>query len=75
VDRYDPSQRDISTLTVALSSKDLPLVSAWISDLRRQVQARAGAAPSPDRVLEVCVQLIPVAMTGRGGGNLESKRD
>jgi len=67
LDRCDPAQRDISTLTVALSSKDLPLVSGWISDLRRQVQARAGATRSPDRVLQVCVQLFPVATTGQGG--------
>jgi uncharacterized protein (TIGR02147 family) len=74
VDRFDPAQRDISTLTVALSSKDLPVVGGWISDLRRQVQAMAGAVESPDRVLQVCVQLFPVARTGSDGRTREAKR-
>jgi len=75
VDRFGPAQRDISTLTVALSSKDLPLVGGWIADLRREVQAMAGAADSPDRVLQVCVQLFPVAKTRPGGGRRQDRRD
>jgi len=72
VERFDTAQRDVSTLTVALSSKDLPILRAWISDLRRQVQAQAGVSGSPDRVLEVCVQLFPVARTGSGNGDREA---
>lgn len=63
VDRFGPEERDISTLTVALSSKDLPAVRAWISDLRRQIQALAAATGTPDRVLDACIQLFPVART------------
>jgi uncharacterized protein (TIGR02147 family) len=60
---FDAADRDVSTLTVAFSSKDLPTVRGWISDLRREVQARASATECPDRVLNACIQLFPVART------------
>jgi len=61
LDAFQAAERDISTLTVALSSKDLPVVRGWIADLRSQIQALAAATEAPDRVLDACVQLFPVA--------------
>lgn len=61
LDAFHAVERDISTLTVALSSKDLPAVRGWIADLRSQIQALAAATDVPDRVLDACVQLFPVA--------------
>jgi len=63
LDRFGASDRDVSTLTVALSSKDLPAVRGWIADLRSQIQAHAAATETPDRVLDACIQLFPVALT------------
>jgi uncharacterized protein (TIGR02147 family) len=68
LERFGPDRRDVSTLTVALSSKDLGIVRGWIADLRRQVKALAGAADSPSQVVDVCVQVFPVARTSRSGG-------
>jgi uncharacterized protein (TIGR02147 family) len=69
LERFDPAQRDISTLTVALSSRDLPTVRGWIADLRQQAQAQAEASKTPDRVLEICIQIFPVAQTGAKKSN------
>ena len=61
VDRFGPADRDVATITAALSEEDFGTVRGWIADFRRQVQALAGAVPEPDRVLEICVQCFPVA--------------
>lgn len=63
---FGPDRRDVSTLTVALSSKDLGIVRGWIADLRRQVKALAGAVDSPSQVVDVCVQVFPVARKRTG---------
>ena len=60
-DRFVSSQREVATLTAALSEGDLGTVRGWIADFRRQVQALSGGVETPDRVLEVCVQFFPVA--------------
>jgi uncharacterized protein (TIGR02147 family) len=61
VDSFGPADREVATLTAALSEEDFATVREWIADFRRQVQALAGGVASPDRVMEVCVQFFPVA--------------
>ncbi|HNY31000.1 MAG TPA: TIGR02147 family protein [Fibrobacteria bacterium] len=61
LDRIPADQRDVSTLTVALSQADVRTVTGWIAEFRRAVQALATASSHPDRVSQVCVQMIPVS--------------
>jgi len=56
-----PTERDVSTMTLALSASDLPTVRSWVVDLRRQVRALAASTTNPDRVFQVNVQFFPVA--------------
>lgn len=61
VDRFGVSEREVTTLTAALSEEDFGTVRGWIADFRRQAQALAGGSSDPDRVMEVCIQFFPVA--------------
>jgi len=56
-----PTERDVSTMTLALSAADLPTIRAWVVDLRRQVRALAASTTNSDRVFQVNVQFFPVA--------------
>jgi uncharacterized protein (TIGR02147 family) len=60
-----PTERDVSTMTLALTAADLPTVRAWVVDLRRQVRALAASTTNPDRVFQVNVQFFPVAERAR----------
>ena len=54
-------EREISTITMALSESDINLVQGWVKDLRRQVQSLSENTREPDRVYHLNVQLFPVA--------------
>lgn len=56
-----PTERDLSTMTLALNSSELATVQEWVADLRRQVRALAVGTERPDRVFQVNVQFFPVA--------------
>lgn len=53
-------EREISTITMALSEADIRLIQEWIRDLRRQIQTLADSTHDPDRVFHLNVQLFPV---------------
>lgn len=61
----DREEREISTITVALSGSDLPTVRAWVADLKRQIQNLATQSTDPDRVFQLNVQLFPVGRRPR----------
>lgn len=65
LDRIPADRRDVSTLTVALSQKDLQTVREWIAEFRHGLQALASRSQRPDRVVEACVQMIPVSKASR----------
>lgn len=65
LDRISSDRRDVSTLTVALSQTDFQTVSEWIAEFRRSIQALATASRQPDRVVQACVQMIPVSKASR----------
>jgi uncharacterized protein (TIGR02147 family) len=56
-----PTERDLSTVTLALNSTELATVREWVADLRRQVRALSARTEKPDRVYQVNVQFFPVA--------------
>ncbi|MBK8804669.1 MAG: TIGR02147 family protein [Fibrobacteres bacterium] len=65
LDRIPSDRRDVSTLTVALSQSDFQVVADWIAEFRRSIQALATASKEPDRVVQSCVQMIPVSKASR----------
>lgn len=65
LDAFPRSEREISTITMALSESDIGLVQGWVRDLRRQVQSLADNTREPDRVYHLNVQLFPVARKAR----------
>lgn len=60
-----PTERDMSTMTVALNAAELATAKGWIADLRRQVRAASAACEKPDRVFQVNVQFFPVAQRAK----------
>lgn len=56
-----PTERDLSTMTLALNASELATVKEWVADLRRQVRALSASTEKPDRVFQVNVQFFPVA--------------
>lgn len=72
LEQTPPSERDMSTMTVAVNASDLAKVREWIADLRRQVRALAANTATPDRVFQVNVQWFPVARRGKRAGRSSS---
>ena len=64
----DREEREISTITVALSGGDLATVRTWVADLKRQIQSLATQSQEPDRVYHLNVQLFPVGKRPRRKG-------
>lgn len=60
------SERDVSTMTVAVDAAALDLVREWIADLRRQARALSASSCEPDKVFQVNVQWFPVGRRGKG---------
>ncbi|ERP31387.1 TIGR02147 family protein [Chitinivibrio alkaliphilus] len=63
--RHDKKDRDISTLTVALSRGELDVVRDIIREFRSSVVQYVDSVESPDSVYQLNIQLIP--MTEQGG--------
>lgn len=72
LEQTPPSERDMSTMTVAVNGSDLAKVREWIADLRRQVRALAANTVEPDRVFQVNVQCFPVARRAKRVGRASS---
>ena len=61
LERHPPAERDISTVTVALCSRDLDLVREQIAALRSTILRLAEETKEPDRVYELNLQLFPLS--------------
>lgn len=62
LERISPDERDISTLTVAMSGPDLEKVREMAREFRRNVLALAAASNAPDRVWQVNLQVFPLSV-------------
>ncbi|MBN1603632.1 MAG: TIGR02147 family protein [Chitinispirillaceae bacterium] len=62
LDLYPKEQRDISTVTVALSSKDLPEIRERIRQFRQSILTLENDN-NPDTVYQINIQVIPVTQT------------
>jgi uncharacterized protein (TIGR02147 family) len=66
LDRIDKSERDISNLTITVSQETFEVMKKKLRELRSQFLAMACAEQTPDRVLQVNMQLFPLQKkTGR----------
>ena len=67
LDRFDKKERDISNLTVTVSEETFEIIKKKTAELRSQIMAMACAEQTPDKVLQVNIQLFP--LTGPKKGN------
>lgn len=61
LDEIPPSDREISTQTIAIGSQELPVLRGWVADFWRQVQLLSQNSRAPDRICHVGVMMFPVA--------------
>lgn len=61
LERQDPQDRDISTLTVTLGPNDMEKVRELARDFRRNVLQLASTTPEPERVYQVNLQIFPLS--------------
>lgn len=61
IDRFDAEMRDISTLTVNLSSKKLQMVKEKIRSLRKEIMEIENMSHENDTVFQVNFQIFPVS--------------
>jgi len=61
LDEVPPTDREISTQTIAVGAAELPVLRGWVADFWRQVQLLAQGSNSPDRICHVGVMMFPVA--------------
>lgn len=59
LERIPPRRRDISTLTLTLAEKDLPLLRERVAELRRDLVRLAEESDPADAVYQVNVQVFP----------------
>ncbi len=60
IDRIPRDERDISSLTLAVSSADLGRLKKTIQEFRREVLRMSAEVAEPNRVVQINVQLFPL---------------
>jgi uncharacterized protein (TIGR02147 family) len=66
LDRFDKKERDISNLTVTVSEESFEIIKKKVAELRSQIMAMACAEQTPDKVLQVNIQLFPLTGPKKG---------
>jgi uncharacterized protein (TIGR02147 family) len=66
LDRFDKNERDVSNLTVTVSEQSYNLIKKKVSELRSQIMSMACAEQSPEKVLQVNIQLFPLTTSRKG---------
>jgi len=61
LEEVPPSEREISTQTIAVGASEMPVLRGWVADFWRQVQLLAKNSAKPDRICHVGVLFFPVA--------------
>jgi len=60
-----PSDRDVSTITMAVDAKGFSDIKNMIREFRKELQIRVDKCSVPDRVMQLNLALFPVAMNNR----------
>jgi uncharacterized protein (TIGR02147 family) len=66
LDRFEKKERDISNLTVTVSEESFEIIKKKVAELRSQIMAMACAEQTPDKVLQVNIQLFPLTGPKKG---------
>jgi uncharacterized protein (TIGR02147 family) len=61
VRRFEPRDRDISTITMSIDEKAATRIQEVLKECRRQVQIEVDEAKRPDRVMQLCMAFFPLA--------------
>lgn len=64
--RHPPEHRDMSTVTLAIASRDLEEIRGRLTALRHSVMNFAAMTAEPDTVFQLNLQLFPLSRMGRG---------
>jgi uncharacterized protein (TIGR02147 family) len=64
LERFDPARRNISSVAFTVDETEYAHVVGMIEDLRSRVQTRSAKLARPDRVVQLNLQLIPLASRG-----------
>ena len=71
LDRDHKSQRDISTITMAIERDKLPILKEMLKDFREGVINQVDEMDSPDAVYQLNLQLIPQTQPNSSTGGLD----
>lgn len=61
-----PSERDISTLTMAIDEDCVEDIKGMLQEFRRQIQIRIDECPTPTRVVQLNMAMFPVTQDFKG---------
>jgi uncharacterized protein (TIGR02147 family) len=60
IERFEPEERDISTITMSIDDQALETVKSRLDEVRSEIIELARAVKTPDRVYHLNMQLFPV---------------
>lgn len=60
IDRFPNTERNASTLTIAIDEECFTEICGMAQEFRRQIQKRIEEATSPDRVIQITMSIFPV---------------
>jgi uncharacterized protein (TIGR02147 family) len=66
LERFSPSMRDISTLTLTVDGTAFEEVREIIKECRRQIQKCVGEVRRPDRVMQLAMAFFPISREKEG---------
>jgi len=70
LDRFPPSQRDVSSVIMGIPRDKLPLLKQEIADFRKRLIGLTGAEKQIDDYFAFVLEFFPVARTGQGKGSV-----
>jgi uncharacterized protein (TIGR02147 family) len=68
IDRFPPSQRDVSSIIMGISQDKLPILKQEIADFRKRLIGLSGDGKSIDEYFALVLEFFPVARTDASSG-------
>ena len=62
VDRYPISSRDISSVTLGVSAKNLKMIKEMVQKFRKELLAAASSGDDPNQVFQINFQVFPLSL-------------
>ncbi len=73
IDRFAPSQRDVSSLVMGIPQSKLPILKQEIAEFRKRLVAIAGSDEPTDAIYTLVLEFFPVAQRARPKGENDEK--